>query len=75
MVKAGERYRHFKGGEYEVVAVARDCEDVDKEVVVYRALYATEDFPFGQIWTRSLEDFVGFKEKDVEKIKRFSLIE
>jgi len=69
------RYRHFKGGEYEVIAVARDCEDAEKRVVVYRALYSSEDFDVGQVWTRSLEDFVGFKVVYGKKIKRFEYIE
>ena len=68
------RYKHFKGGEYEVIAVARDCEDPEREFVVYRALYASEDFPFGQVWTRSLKDFIGFKEVDGEKTKRFEFV-
>lgn len=68
------KYRHFKGSEYEVIAVARDCEDPEKKVVVYRALYASEDFDFGQVWTRSLEDFIGFKEVDGKKVKRFEHI-
>ena len=32
------RYRHFKGGEYEVVAIARHSED-ESPMVVYRPLY------------------------------------
>ncbi|WP_220034212.1 DUF1653 domain-containing protein [Curtobacterium sp. MCSS17_008] len=36
-VTAG-RYRYFKGGEYEVVLVARDAE-TEEPVVVYQALY------------------------------------
>ena len=32
------RYRHFKGNEYEVIAVARHSE-TEEPMVVYRALY------------------------------------
>ncbi len=32
------RYRHFKGGEYEVIAIARHSE-TEEAMVVYRALY------------------------------------
>ncbi|MBU2577065.1 MAG: DUF1653 domain-containing protein [Nanoarchaeota archaeon] len=69
------KYRHFKGGEYEVIAIAKDCEDPEKEVVVYRALYDSEDFEIGQVWTRLLEDFIGFKNVDGEQVKRFTFIE
>ena len=72
MVKTGEKYKHFKGKSYEVVAVARDCEDPEKEVVVYRALYDSDDFGYGQIWIRDLDDFCGDKVfEDGRKVKRF----
>ncbi len=32
------RYRHFKGGEYEVLCIARHSED-ESPMVVYRPLY------------------------------------
>ena len=37
MIKKG-KYRHFKGGEYEVLGVALHTE-TEEEMVVYRALY------------------------------------
>ena len=45
------RYRHFKGGEYEVLLVARDVE-TEAPVVVYQALYGERGH-----WVRSLEAF------------------
>ena len=40
------RYRHFKGGEYEVLNIARHSE-TEEVFVVYRALYGD-----GGIWIR-----------------------
>ncbi len=49
-VKPG-RYRHFKGGEYEVIGIARHSE-TDETLVVYRPLY--EDCG---LWVRPLSMF------------------
>lgn len=57
----GERYLHFKGKEYEVIAVAKDCDNPEKRFVVYKQLYQSEN-PVGTVWIRGLEDFVGYKE-------------
>jgi hypothetical protein len=46
------KYRHYKGGEYEVFFVARHSE-TEEEVVVYRTLYG--DFSY---WVRPLEMFL-----------------
>lgn len=51
--KAGEKYRHFKGGEYEIVSLAVGSEDGDSQVV-YRALYE----PY-TVYVRPLEMFMG----------------
>lgn len=68
-------YQHFKGKDklYQVIALARDCENHEKKVVVYKQLYESE-FPKGTIWTRSLEDFLGEKIIDGKSVKRFVLI-
>ncbi|VVB82971.1 Uncharacterised protein [uncultured archaeon] len=74
--KSGEKYRHFKGEDkiYEVIVIARDCDNHEKKFVIYKNLYETEEIPFGTIWSRSLEDFCGYKEVNGEKVKRFILI-
>jgi dUTP pyrophosphatase len=70
MVEVGERYRHFKGGEYEIVSVARNCDDAEQEVVVYRALYGE-----GGVWVRERSEFCGDKVfEDGRRVKRFELI-
>ena len=45
------RYRHYKGGEYEVYGVARHSE-TDERLVVYRPLYGE-----GALWVRPLKMF------------------
>lgn len=42
------RYRHFKGGEYEVIGVARHSE-TEQQMVVYRPLYGER-----ALWVRPL---------------------
>ncbi|MCR6481843.1 DUF1653 domain-containing protein [Amycolatopsis sp. OK19-0408] len=45
------RYVHYKGGEYEVLGVARHSE-TEEELVVYRALYGARG-----LWVRPLAMF------------------
>ncbi len=71
--KAGEKYRHFKGGEYEIVSLAVGSEDGDSQVV-YRALYE----PY-TVYVRPLSMFMEsvdrVKYPDVEQEYRFIKIE
>ncbi|MDX8405122.1 MAG: DUF1653 domain-containing protein [Mariprofundus sp.] len=59
------KYRHFKGGEYEVIAVARHSESMEK-LVVYRPLYGE-----GGIWVRPLAMFLDLKEIEGKQVSRF----
>lgn len=52
------RYRHFKGGDYEVLFVARDTE-TDEPMVVYQALYGDRGY-----WVRALADFAAHVSRD-----------
>lgn len=46
------RYRHFKGGEYEVLGVVRSSETLEP-LVLYRPLYGA-----GELWVRPYPMFV-----------------
>lgn len=46
MELAPGKYRHFKGGEYELIGIARHSETLEP-MVVYRALYGE-----GGLWVR-----------------------
>lgn len=63
------RYRHYKGKEYEVFAVATHSETEEK-LVVYRLLYG--DFSY---WVRPLTMFTETVIVDGIEQPRFSLIE
>ena len=62
------RYRHFKGGEYEVLAVARHSETLEP-MVVYRALYGE-----GGVWVRPLSMWNETVERDGAVTPRFTYI-
>lgn len=58
-------YRHFKGGRYEVIGVAKHSETLE-EMVVYRALYGD-----GGIWVRPLSMWNETVERDGKTFPRF----
>ena len=60
------RYRHFKGNEYEVIAIARHSETLE-EMVVYRALYGE-----GGFWVRPLSMWTEMVEHDGKTERRFT---
>ena len=64
-------YQHFKGGDYEIIAIARDSEDRSRELVVYKSLDK------GYVWVRPLEMFLEEVDKPEYNYKgpRFNLIE
>jgi hypothetical protein len=57
--------RHYKGGEYEVIGVARHSESLEP-MVVYRPLYNDTGW-----WVRPFEMFVGTVEIDGLVRRRF----
>ena len=65
------KYRHFKGNEYQIIAVAEHSEDLSK-MVVYKALYGE-----GKCYVRPLDMFMSPVDKEkypeVEQEYRFQL--
>lgn len=62
-------YRHYKGNDYEVVAVARHSETLEP-VVVYRALYGE-----GGLWVRPYSMFCEDVVVDGRVERRFAPVE
>ena len=58
-------YRHFKGGLYKFIGIAKDSETLE-EMVVYQALYGER-----QMWVRPAEMFFGKVERDGKVMDRF----
>lgn len=69
----GDRYKHYKGNEYDIVCIARDCETTE-EVVVYCARYNSPEFGKNQVWVRKMNDFTATVEKDGKTLPRFEKI-
>lgn len=69
-IKAGT-YRHYKGKEYEVLGVARHSETLEP-LVVYRALYKSEEFGPDALWVRPLSMFTETILVDGKEIPRFA---
>ena len=66
-IKLG-KYRHFKGNEYEVIAIAKHSETTE-DYVVYRALYGNSG-----MWVRPASMWNETVERDGVTYKRFTYI-
>ena len=66
-IKLGN-YRHFKGGLYEVIDIAKHSETLE-DMVVYKHL---ED---SSIWVRPLKMFNEIIERDGKKVPRFEFVD
>ena len=66
-IKLG-KYRHFKGNEYEVIALATHSETGER-MVVYRALYGE-----GGVWVRPASMWNERIERDGQTFLRFTYI-
>lgn len=63
------KYRHFKGGEYELIAIATHSETMEP-MVVYRALYGA-----GGLWVRPLSMWSETVDRDGYHGPRFRYVE
>jgi len=61
-------YRHYKGNEYRVIAIARHSE-TEEEMVVYRCLYGDHS-----LWVRPLSLFRDTVLVDGREQQRFTLV-
>ncbi len=66
-IKPG-RYRHFKGGEFEVIGLAKHSETME-DMVVYRALYGERG-----LWVRPASMWNETVERDGETFRRFTYL-
>ena len=63
------KYRHFKGGEYEVYGVATHSV-YGEQLVFYRPLYGEQD-----LWVRPLSMFTETIVRDGQEVPRFAPLE
>jgi hypothetical protein len=64
----GGKYRHYKGKEYTVIAIAKHSETLE-ELVVYRAEYGENG-----VWVRPKEMFLETVQVDGKTVERFEYI-
>ena len=62
------RYRHFKGGEYQVLGMAKHSETLEP-MVVYRALYGE-----GGLWVRPAAMWNETVERGGQTFRRFTYL-
>lgn len=70
MVPLG-KYRHYKGGEYEVIANGL-LESTEQPVVIYKALYPNDK---SEIWVRAEAGFTVVVEHDGQSQPRFQKLD
>ncbi len=66
-------YRHFKGNNYKILAIAQDSEEEQKKYVIYESLYNDH-----KVYAREYNDFISEvnrnKYPDIKQKYRFELI-
>lgn len=72
-VKLG-KYEHYKGNNYLVIGMARHSETLE-ELVVYKALYDSDEFGTNSLWVRPKEMFFETIDINGVKVPRFKYID
>lgn len=67
------KYKHYKGKQYEVIGLARHSETLE-ELVIYKALYNSEEFGNNALWVRPKSMFFETVNVEGKEIPRFSYI-
>ncbi|HBP00003.1 MAG: hypothetical protein UU48_C0033G0004 [Candidatus Uhrbacteria bacterium GW2011_GWF2_41_16] len=67
------KYGHYKGKEYEVIGFARHSETLE-ELVIYKALYHSEEFGENALWARPKSIFLETVNIEGKEIPRFKYI-
>lgn len=67
------RYQHYKGDFYEVIGIALHSETME-ELVVYKALYQTSQFPVNSLWVRPLSMFIEKVNINDQLVSRFKKV-
>jgi hypothetical protein len=60
-------YKHYKGGLYRVIGIAKYRETME-DLVIYEALY---DNPVSKLWARPVAMFIGKVMVDGKEVDRF----
>ena len=68
-IKSGT-YEHYKGKKYEVIGTAYNSETYE-QMVVYRALFVSDEFGKDALWVRPLAMFIETVEVDGITVPRF----
>jgi len=66
-------YKHYKGHFYKVIGVTRHSETLE-ELVVYQALYNSEEFGKNALWVRPLQMFSETVMAEEKEVPRFEYL-
>jgi len=67
------KYKHYKGNFYKVLGVAQHSETLE-ELVIYQALYKSDEFGENALWVRPKKIFTETITKDGKEMPLFKYI-